>query len=58
MGFFLILLFVGLGSIVLIWGKDAALAGLVCIGLGLIPAALIAALLWVLGWIARRANDA
>ena len=56
-GFFLIFLIVGIGLIALIWGKEAAVTGLICVGLSLIPAGLIAVVLWVLGWIARKANE-
>ena len=56
-GFFVILIVVGVGSIYVIWGKAAAVSGLACIGLGLIPVVLIWALLWFLGWIAKKADQ-
>jgi hypothetical protein len=53
-GFFIILLVVGLGLIYLIWGRNAAVSGLICIGLGVFPIGLIWLLLWLLGWIAKK----
>jgi hypothetical protein len=56
-GFFLILVLVGIGSIYLLWGPSAAISGLVCIVMGLTPVVLSWILLTFLGWIARRANE-
>ncbi len=56
-GFFVILIVVGVGTIYLIWGPASAISGLACIGLVLIPVVLIWALLWLLGWIAKKADQ-
>jgi hypothetical protein len=53
----LILLFVvGDGLIYLVYGPDAALTGLICLGGGLIPIGLTVLVLEILGWIARKVN--
>lgn len=53
----LVLLFVvGGGLIWLIEGRAAALSGLLCMGVGLVPLLLIGIVLWVINWVARRAN--
>jgi len=46
---------------VLIWafyGRGAAQLSLLCMGVTLIPALLIAVVLWVMGWIVRKDRDA
>ena len=55
-GFFLFYV-VGDGLIYLIYGREAAVLGLVCISLGLIPVALIGAFLWLMDWIVKKAGD-
>jgi TM2 domain-containing membrane protein YozV len=51
----LILLFiVGDGLIYVIYGSQAALLGLFCLGAGLIPLLLIVLILYVIDWIVRR----
>jgi len=53
----LVLLFiVGDGLIYLIYGPTAAISGLLCIGGGLIPIGLVALVVWLMGWVAKRAN--
>ena len=54
LGFFIVLLGVGLGSIYLFWGAGSALSGLLCIGLALVPAIIIWLLLALLGWIVKK----
>jgi hypothetical protein len=56
-GFFLILVLVGLGMIYTIWGSSAAIAGLICIGAAMVPAVLIWLMLSIVGWIAKKANE-
>jgi hypothetical protein len=55
-GFFVLLFLVGDGLVWLIFGRNAAIVGVVCIVGALVPALLVAALLGGLGWIARKAN--
>lgn len=54
----LILLFVvGDGLIYLLYGKESALMGLLCITLGLAPVILIWLALWAVEWVVHRANQ-
>jgi len=53
-GFIILLFSVGLGLIYLFWGAGPAVSGLLCIGLALIPAALIWFLLILLEWIVKK----
>jgi hypothetical protein len=55
-GGLLLLFIVGGGLIYIIYGKGAALSGLACLLFGLIPIGIISLLLWLLGWISKRAN--
>ncbi len=48
---------VGTGLIYLIYGKAAALSGLVCLGLGLIPLVAILLFFWIIDWIIHRSRD-
>ena len=54
-GIFLIFL-IGDGLIYLIYGPSAAISGLICLGVGLLPIVLIMASLAVIDWIVKRAN--
>ena len=56
-GFFGLLLIVGIGLIYLIFGREAALMGLICTGAALIPAVLVWLVLWVMGYIVKKANE-
>ena len=56
-GFFLILLVIGLGSIYLIYGREAALTGLICIAFALIPVLLVVIVIAFLGWAARKLDE-
>ena len=56
-GFFLILFIVGEGLIYWLYGKNAALMGLLCIGAGLAPLILIALFFVVVQWVLRRADQ-
>jgi hypothetical protein len=52
----LILFIVGIGLIYLFYGQSAALAGLLCMGVGFIPLILIFVVFAVLDWIVKYAN--
>jgi hypothetical protein len=54
----IVLLFVvGTGLIYLIYGQAAALSGLVCLGLGMIPLVAILVFFLVIDWIVRRSRN-
>lgn len=53
-GFFLLLFVVGDGLIYLIYGKGAAIVGLMCLGALLIPILLVWLILLGLEWVAKR----
>jgi hypothetical protein len=55
-GFLLILALVGDGLIYWIYGERAAVLGLMCMGLGLLPLLLIWLILAALEWWAKREN--
>ncbi|MBN2145964.1 MAG: hypothetical protein JW726_01205 [Anaerolineales bacterium] len=55
-GFILILFIVGDGLIYWIYGREAALLGLVCLLAGLAPLLLIGLVLWGLEWFTKRAD--
>jgi len=57
LGFFGLLLFVGLGLIYIFYGRNAALMGLVCTISALLPAVLVWLILWVMGYIVKKANE-
>lgn len=53
----LILLFVvGIGLIYFIYGPSAAISGMICLGIGLVPIFLIIIALAIIEWIAKRAD--
>jgi hypothetical protein len=56
-GFFLLLFIVGDGLIWAVYGREAALLGLLCLSAGLIPLVLIYAALWAMEQIAKRADQ-
>jgi hypothetical protein len=55
-GALLVLFIVGGGLIYLIYGKAAALGGVLCLLIGMIPVALIVLVLLLLDWIRKRAD--
>jgi hypothetical protein len=57
LGFFGLLLLVGIGLIYLFFGRNAALMGLLCTVAALVPAFLIWLILWVMGYIVKKANE-
>ena len=56
-GFLLILLIVGDGLIYIIWGRDAAVMGIVCILAGLAPMVAVFLILWAMDVIVKKNND-
>lgn len=55
-GAVLLLFAIGLGLIYIIYGKEAAGLGFLCLLAGLTPVALILVLLYLLDWIMKRAG--
>ena len=55
-GFFVLLIVVGLGLIFFIWGAGAAISGLICVGVALVPVLVVLGVIWVLDNLARRAR--
>jgi hypothetical protein len=55
-GGLLIVFIVGDGLIYLIYGPQAALSGLLCIGGGMLPIILITGFLWVIERVVKNAN--
>ena len=54
-GFLLILFLIGDGLIYIIYGREAAILGLVCIIAGLLPLALIWMAFTLIDWVVQRA---
>lgn len=53
----LVLVFVvGEGLIYIIYGPQAAVSGLLCMGAGLIPVIMIVVILQILDWVVKKAN--
>lgn len=55
-GGLLVLLFIGDGLIYYFYGREAAITGVICIFLGLVPVLGIGLFLLIIEWIVRRAN--
>jgi hypothetical protein len=55
-GALFLLFIVGDGLIYLIYGAGPALMGLLCLVGGLVPIALVVLVLFIMEWIAKRAN--
>ncbi len=55
-GALLVLFLVGDGLIYLIYGKNAAMMGLMCLLIGLAPVVIIVLIMILLNWIVKRAN--
>ena len=53
-GFFLLLFVVGDGLVYIIYGKSAAVVGLICLGALLIPILLVWLILLGLEWVAKK----
>ena len=56
-GGLLLLFIVGDGLIYIIYGSAAAISGLLCLGIGMVPLALILLALWIIDWIVKHANS-
>jgi len=56
-GFLLILLIVGDGLIYIIWGREAAVMGIVCILAGIAPMVAVFLILWAMEVIVKKNND-
>jgi hypothetical protein len=56
-GGLLMLFTIGIGLIYLIYGPAAAISGLVCMGMGLIPLAAIFLFFLLIDWIVHRYRD-
>lgn len=56
-GFLLILFLVGDGLIYVIWGREAAVMGIVCILAGLAPMVAVFLILWGIEWFVRKNNE-
>jgi TM2 domain-containing membrane protein YozV len=53
-GGLLLLFVVGDGLIYVFFGREAALLGLLCLGIGLAPLVLIGGVLWGIDWVMRK----
>lgn len=56
-GALLVLFIIGDGLIAIIYGPNAALFGLLCLGAGLIPVVLIILAMFLIDWVVRRARS-
>ena len=56
-GALIILFLIGDGLIYLFYGREAAISGLICMGVGLVPILLIGGILQILGWIVHKARE-
>jgi hypothetical protein len=52
-----LLYLVGGGLIYLIYGPAEMVTGLICMTLGLSPIVLVWFFLWIVGWVAKKANE-
>jgi hypothetical protein len=57
LGLIAIAFVVGDGLIWIIYGEDAGRLALICTAVGLLPALLIALLLFMVGWLVRKYRD-
>jgi hypothetical protein len=55
-GALLVLFIIGIGLIYLIYGRGAALMGILCLLAGMVPVVLIVLVLLLLDWIRKRAD--
>jgi hypothetical protein len=56
-GFLVLVFLVGDGLIYLFMGQNAAVMGLVCLALALVPAVLIWLLLSLMGWLVKKERE-
>ena len=57
LGGLLLLFLLGDGLIYILYGKGAAMMGLLCLALGLSPLMIIWGMLWGIEWLTRKANQ-
>ena len=55
-GLFVLLVTIGLGLIFFFWGAGAAVSGLICVGVALLPVLAVLGVVWVLDRLARKAR--
>jgi hypothetical protein len=55
-GLIVLLVTVGLGLIFLFWGTGAAVTGLICVGVALVPVLAVLGVVWILDRLARKAR--
>jgi hypothetical protein len=55
-GFFILLIVVGLGLVFFLWGAGAAVSGLICVGVTLLPVLVVLGVIWLLDYLARKAR--
>jgi hypothetical protein len=56
-GGIVLLFIIGDGLIYVLYGPTAAISGLLCLGIGMVPLVLILAALWIMDWIVKHANS-
>jgi len=56
-GVIVIIFVVGDGLILLFYGKEAALMGLLCMGVGLLPVVLVGSFIWIMDFFVRRVKN-
>jgi hypothetical protein len=56
-GGILILFIVGDTLIYIIYGSSAAISGVLCLGVGLVPVLIIVGILWVMEYIVKKNSD-
>lgn len=56
-GFVILLIIVGIGLIYIFYGQNAAMMGLACLSVGLLPLLLIALSLWLMGLVIRKYRE-
>jgi len=55
-GLFVLLIVVGLGLVFFFWGAGAAAAGLICVGVAMLPVLAVLGVIWILDRLARKAR--
>jgi len=56
-GFFLLVFLVGDGLIYMLYGREAAIFGLLCLSAALVPVVLIVGIMWALQKISEKTRD-
>jgi hypothetical protein len=55
-GLFVLLIVVGLGLVFFFWGAGAATAGLICVGVAMLPVLAVLGVIWILDRLAKKAR--